>query len=99
LLRAGNVTYSPVLTGPQWSSSIQSQVNVQGIALDTFWAGNTGPNPNFATTGGTLSVSELMVAVGAYYSIPGVTYPFSYDSVSGNEGVYVGSFNQGMIGG
>lgn len=84
-----------------WSASVQSQTNVRGLTLDTFWGSSADAWPcPYPSGAGNITNVAASVQIGAWLN-SAATYPdIGKDAViSGGRGQYVGPFNSGMVGG
>jgi hypothetical protein len=83
-----------------WITSQQGQAGVQGLSLDFFWGTNLaqGAGP-FPVGQGLLSSAVASVQIAAWFNAT-LSQPSPVGAnIGGNEGIYVPSFYQGMIGG
>jgi hypothetical protein len=94
------INQSGVLVGgSSWQGPVQSQANVQGMSMQSFWGTNlaqgVGPWPGAA---GILSSNISNREIAAWFNTTASNAQVGA-LVGGNEGIYVPTFYQGMVGG
>jgi len=92
----GIVVGSPPTT---WTASQLPQAGVQGLSLDFFWGSNLAQGVGPYPTGlGLLSSGVASVQIAAWFNT--IASPSQVaGNVGGSEGIYVGPFYQGIVGG
>jgi hypothetical protein len=100
-LTSNNSGTAGLNSGETWSTSVQTQSNVQGLNLQTFWASNLAKGPgSWPFGGGTVAGGFFSYQVAGWFNTT-ATQP-GYDvgtNISGNNGREVGTFYQGVVGG
>lgn len=103
--RATNV-FSPTLAGlgpsgtSGWSSSIQPQAGVQGLSQDIYWGTNMPvPFGYWPNASGSLASAAAWKAAIAWFNTIGTPEGQVGTNIAGNEGLFIGPYHQGIVGG
>lgn len=95
-LTAQNSGVNPPGGGSAWSTSVQSQENVQGASMDFYWAsGLCCGNNCVPQASGVLGSNVVSLAIAAWANTTASNAQFGSDA----RGIYVGGQYAGMVGG
>lgn len=86
-------------SGETWFADPFAQVQSNGIGINFSWGSNLAKGPgSWPISQGVLSSSGVSVQIGAWFNTT-ASQPSVGSNIGGNEGIYVPTFFQGMVGG